>query len=261
MHDIVGRANVLFITLDCLRYDVARQALEAGMTPTLRGVLPGGWEMRETPGTFTLPSHLAFFHGFLPTPPGPGPHPRLFALQFEGSLTTTAETFVFEGVDNIIAGFQQLGYRTMCVGGVGFFNKLNPLGRVLPGFFEESVWTRQMGVASPHSTRVQVDAALDWLGRLDSEQAFLLFINISATHPPHAFYLPGAKEESIATQQSALAYVDGELPRLFDAVRQRGRCFCMLMSDHGEAHGEDGRRGHRIAHPVVTTVPYADFLL
>jgi hypothetical protein len=29
------------------------------------------------------------------------------------------------------------------------------------------------------------------------------------------------------------------------------------MADHGEAHGEDGRHGHRIAHPTVTTVPYA----
>ena len=32
----------------------------------------------------------------------------------------------------------------------------------------------------------------------------------------------------------------------------------LLMADHGEAYGEDGRRGHRIAHPTVTTVPYAE---
>ena len=35
----------------------------------------------------------------------------------------------------------------------------------------------------------------------------------------------------------------------------------LLMADHGEAHGEDGRRGHRLAHPTVTTVPYAECLL
>jgi hypothetical protein len=33
------------------------------------------------------------------------------------------------------------------------------------------------------------------------------------------------------------------------------------MADHGEAHGEDGHRGHRLAHPTVTTVPYAHFFL
>ena len=28
MHDVVGRMNVLFVTLDCLRYDTARRCLE-----------------------------------------------------------------------------------------------------------------------------------------------------------------------------------------------------------------------------------------
>src|SRR6516165_8499317 len=100
MNQVVGRMNVLFVTLDCLRLDVARHCLAAGRTPHLAAVLPRtGWETRETPGTFTLPAHLSFFHGFLPTPVGPGPHPRLFALEFDGSLTTAATTFVFRGVD------------------------------------------------------------------------------------------------------------------------------------------------------------------
>src|SRR6476659_9562542 len=109
MNAVVGHADILFLTFDCLRYDVAVSA------PTLH--LPR-WERRETPGTFTLPAHLAFFHGFLPTPLGPGPHPRLWALEFEGSLTVVPETYVFKGVDNVIAGFRELGYRTFCVGGV-----------------------------------------------------------------------------------------------------------------------------------------------
>jgi hypothetical protein len=33
MHDIVGTADVIFLTLDCLRYDVARRALCEGRTP------------------------------------------------------------------------------------------------------------------------------------------------------------------------------------------------------------------------------------
>src|SRR5262245_19672869 len=113
MHRVVGHANILFVTFDCLRHDVACRALAAGRTPTLAALLPpDGWEARETPGTFTLPAHLAFFHGFLPTPPGPGPHARLFALEFEGSLTIGPHTWTFHGVDNIIAGFRALGYRT-----------------------------------------------------------------------------------------------------------------------------------------------------
>jgi hypothetical protein len=262
MNQIVGRMNVLFITLDCLRLDVARHCLAAGRTPHLARVLPaGGWEACETPGTFTLPAHLAFFHGFLPTPVGPGQHPRLFALEFEGSLTIVPTTFVFRGVENVIAGFRSLRYRTLCVGGVGFFNKKNPLGHVLPGFFEESVWSPALGVTAPDSTAAQVRVARAWLEEVDRDQRVLLFINVSATHPPHAHYLPGATRDCPESQQAALAYVDSCLGPLFDALRRRGEWFCLVLSDHGEAHGEDGRWGHRIAHPTVTTVPYAHFLL
>lgn len=262
MNRIVGHADVLFLTFDCLRYDVAQQAWEEGRTPELGAVLPPrGWEARETPGTFTFAAHQAFFHGFLPTPRGPGPHPRPFAVEFEGSLTTVAETCVFRGVSNIIEGFRRLGYRTFCVGGVGFFNKQNPLGSVLPGYFEESIWHRSMSVTAVDSTAEQVRAARTWLeARRPAERVFL-FINLSATHAPHAHYLPGATEDSPASQAAALAYADGALGPLFAALRSRGRCYAYLMADHGEAFGEDGRWGHRIAHPTVTTVPYAEGFL
>src|SRR5438093_13091232 len=91
VRDLVGSHDVLFVTLDTLRYDVARDALAAGRTPNLAAVLPGGrWEERHSPGTFTYAAHQAFFAGFLPTPPTPGPHPRLFAARFPGSETTAA---------------------------------------------------------------------------------------------------------------------------------------------------------------------------
>ena len=262
MRQVVGHADVLMLTLDCLRFDVAQAALASGRTPTLAAHLPpDGWESRETPGTFTLPAHLAFFHGFLPTPMTPGPHPRLFALAFDGSLTIAPTTYVFREADNVVAGFAALGYRTFCVGGVGFFNKKTPLGRVLPGFFAESVWSPDLGVTARESTANQVRVALDWLGGVSPQQRVFLFINVSATHPPHAYHLEGATEDCVASQEAALAYVDSQLPPLFDALRRRGRCLCLVLADHGEAHGEDGRRGHRIAHPTVTTVPYANFFL
>jgi hypothetical protein len=262
MHQVVGRADILFVTLDCLRFDVARDCLAGGRTPQLARLLgPAGWEARETPGTFTLSAHLAFFHGFLPTPAGPGPHPRLFALEFEGSLSIAPTTYVFRGAENIIAGLRMLGYQSFCVGGVGFFNKKNPLGRVLPGFFDDSVWSAELGVTARDSTEHQVRAALDWLAGVGAGRRIFLFINVSATHPPHAHYLPGAGADSVESQAAALAYVDSCLPPLFDALRRRGECFCLFLADHGEAHGEDGRHGHRIAHPSVTTVPYAHFFL
>jgi hypothetical protein len=261
MHDVVGKANILFVTLDCLRFDVAQAAMLNGRTPEFARQLPdAGWEARETPGTFTLAAHLAFFHGFLPTPMSPGQHPRLFALEFEGSLTIAPTTFVFSSVENVIAGFHRIGYSSFCVGGVGFFNKKTPLGQVLPGFFNESVWEPELGVTAKDSTAAQVRTVIGWLESVRVSDKVLLFVNISATHPPHAHYLDGAKRDCPDSQVAALAYVDGQLSTLFDALRHRGEWFCLFMADHGEAHGEDGRWGHRIAHPTVTTVPLCSFL-
>lgn len=257
MNGVVGRADILFVTFDCLRQDVAAWCLAEGWLP---GLLPCSWEARDTPGTFTLPAHLAFFHGFLPTPRSPGPHARLFALEFDGSLSTGPTTAVFSGVPDIFSGLAARGYRTFCVGGVGFFNKRNPLGQVLPGFFQESAWAPELGVAARNSTEAQVGVAIDWLARIPDEQRVLLFLNVSATHPPHAHYA-GKPRECFASQAAALRYAASCLPPLLDAMRRRGECLCLFMGDHGEAYGEDGQFGHRIAHPTVTTVPYAEFLL
>src|SRR5687768_9665761 len=121
--ELIPTHDVLLVTLDTLRYDVAREALEAGSTPYLAAVLPGGaWELRYTPGTFTYAAHHAFFAGFLPTPACPGPHSRLFAARFAGSETTTEQTCVLDAPD-IVTGLARLGYHTACIGGVGFFNK------------------------------------------------------------------------------------------------------------------------------------------
>src|SRR5882672_6477602 len=150
--ELVGNADVLFITLDTLRYDVARDALDRGMTPNIARVLPpGGWEERHSPATFTYAAHQSFFAGFLPTPCAPGLHPRLFAAHFAGSTTITEQTCVFDEGD-IVSGLSQRGYRTLCIGGVGFFNKQTSLGMVLPGLFDESYWDPSLSVIDARST-------------------------------------------------------------------------------------------------------------
>ncbi len=258
---LVGTHDVLFVTLDTLRYDVAVEELRAGRTPHLAQILPGGrWEERHSPGSFTYAAHHAFFAGFLPTPAAPGPHPRLFATRFPGSETTTAQTYVFDTPD-IVTGFASLGYRTICIGGVGFFNKQNPLGSVLPSLFMESFWSSDLGVTHPHSTENQVALARDRLDKLPADRRVFLFVNISAVHQPNRIFLDGATEDSLASHAAALRYVDTHLPPLFEAMHGRGPVLAILCSDHGTAYGEDGFSGHRLAHPTVWTVPYAEFVL
>lgn len=251
---LVGTHDVLFLVLDTLRFDVA----SAARIPNLRKRLPGGqWELRHAPGNFTYASHQAFFAGFLPTPAKPGRHPRLFATRFGGSETTTGETCVFDAPD-IVRGFASRGYRTVCIGGVGFFNPANALGQVLPSYFQEAHWSEATGVTAKDSTRAQVSLAVDVLGRV-KERVFL-FINVSALHQPNKHYVEGATEDSLATHAAALEYVDAQLPPLFDALKARGPSLCIVCSDHGTAYGEDGFYGHRLNHPVVSNVPYAEFV-
>jgi hypothetical protein len=260
-NQLVGTHDVLLVTLDTLRFDVAQQALDRDWTPNLARHLPtGGWECRHSPGNFTYAAHQAFFAGFLPTPSAPGKHPRLFATRFPGSETTTPETCVFDAPD-IVTGFAQRGYHTLCIGGVGFFNKRSPLGNVLPGLFAESYWGEELGVTDPRSTENQVALARQRVANLEPRQRLFLFLNISALHQPNCMYLPGASEDSPESQAAALAYVDHHLPDLFHLLQRRAPVLCVICSDHGTAYGEEGYWGHRVCHPVVWTVPYAEFVL
>lgn len=257
---LIGTHDILLVTLDSLRYDVAASALAAGRTPNLARLLPGGtWERRHAPGSFTYAAHQAIFAGFLPTPAEPGAHPRHFALRFEGSRTTGPDTAVFDAPD-IVSGLAARGYHTLCIGGVGFFDKRTPLGHVLPGLFAESHWHPGFGVRARGSTAAQVAFAAERVAALPPERRLFLFVNVSATHHPTRAYLPGATGESAETQAAALAYADGALPPLFGALRRRGPALCILCADHGSAFGEDGYRGHRLAHPTVWDVPYAEFI-
>ncbi|WP_276375530.1 STM4013/SEN3800 family hydrolase [Corallococcus exercitus] len=181
-------------------------------------------------------------------------------MRFEGSETTGPGTCVLDAPD-LVTGLAGRGYHTVCIGGTGFFNQKNPLGRVLPGLFSEAHWAPELGVTDPRSTENQASLAVKILGALPREQRVFLFINVSALHQPNRHYVPGATEDSKATQAAALAYVDGQLGPLFQALRRRGPAFCIVCSDHGTAYGEDGYTGHRLGHPVVWTVPYGEFVL
>jgi hypothetical protein len=263
MNEIVGSHDLLFVTLDTLRYDVAAEELAAGRLLNLARVLPDGWEERHSPGSFTFASHSAFFAGFLPTPTPPGRHPRLFAARFGGSETTASGTWVFDEPD-LVSGLAAAGYRTVCVGGVGFFNPESRLGQVLPGYFGEAHWAKDMGVASPTSFEAQLTCADEVVRETPADQPLFLFVNVSALHQPNWFHLAGATQDDGDTREThaaALRYVDRHIGHLFEVMASRRDCFAIVCSDHGTAYGEDGHVGHRIAHPAVWTVPYADFVL
>lgn len=258
----IGKHNVLMITFDTLRYDVAAKAMSEHHTPFLSGLLPNGlWEKRHTPATFTYAAHHAFFSGYLPTPtPKTSGYKRLFACEFAESSTTGPNTWVSSEA-TLVEGLAKIGYHTICIGGVGFFNRQNKLGSVLPDLFEESHWSPELGVTNDRSTYHQVKLAKQCIDRVAGRKPFFLFINLSAMHQPNCIFSKSSKDDSPTTQLQALAYVDGELPALFNHLQSLGNTLCILTSDHGTTYGEDNMLGHGIAHPNVWEVPYQEFIL
>ena len=188
----------------------------------------------------------------------PGKHPRLFATKFVGSETALHNTYIFEA-PNIVQGFQNIGYQTICIGGVGFFNKKTPLSLVFPSMFAESYWEESFGVTAQHSTQFQFEKAAELLAQ--QQKKVFLFINISALHQPNYFYLNDNKNDSLESHAAALEYVDSQLPILITALKKRNQTFVICCADHGTTYGEDGYTGHRIGHEKVWDVPYLEVLV
>jgi hypothetical protein len=261
MKELVGTHDLVWLVLDSLRFDVAEQEMVAGRTPEFAALFPNGWEKRHSPASFTFPAHQAFFAGFLPTPADPSASmERLFAVPFGGSKSIGPGTCVVNGAD-VVHGLEESGYQTICVGGVGFFNGKTPLSRVLPGYFNEWHWSREMGVTGPSSTKHQFELAARRLAEISTDQRVFLFINVSAIHRPNRYYIKGRKTDDLETHAAALRYVDGCLPTLIEALAARGPSHLLACSDHGTLFGEDGYEGHRVAHPGVYTVPFGETLI
>jgi hypothetical protein len=261
MRSLIGTHDLLMVTLDTLRHDVAAELAATGRTPNLARVLPQGrWERRHSPASFTYAAHHAFFAGFLPTPATPGNHERLYAAAFAGSETSGPDTWVFDAPD-LPTALAKEGYHTLCLGGVGFFNRRTALGEVLPGLFAEAHWEPAFGVTAPDCLGAQLDRLSSSLAAVPAGQPVFTFLNVAAMHQPNRHYT-GAQADDRDSHAAALEYVDGLLPRLIELVTGRGRpVLAILCSDHGTAYGEDGHTGHRVGHEVVWTVPYTEFIL
>lgn len=259
MNLILPEHDLLWLVLDSLRFDVAEREWAIGGTPNLRRLIgESGWQRCHAPGNFTFPSHQSFFAGFLPTPSDPGMgRERLFAARFAGSESTGPGTKVFDE-DNVIAGLRGIGFHTICIGGVGFFNKKTALSRVLPGYFDESHWREEFGVTCRDSPGHQCAFAAERIAAFPSQQRLLLFVNFSAVHQPNSFYLRDSGIDDMESHAAALRAIDREIPVLMSAFADRPRpVFHVTCSDHGTAYGESGFTGHRVSVSEVWDVPYA----
>lgn len=262
MNKIVGEKDIVFICIDSLRYDVAKCEQDEGRTPNINKY--GTWQMRHAPGNYTFPSHAAMFIGNLPSPVEPIPlyeRERLFVAKENMNLAKLHPySFVFEG-DSFIRGLEYVGYDTVCVGGVGFFNKRTPINSILPSYFKESYWYTKFACHIKESFEHQISFISRHIARKDLDKRLFYYINIDSVHYPNSFYMEKQNEDDVGSHAAALRYVDSHIARLFDLFSGRGGAFCILCSDHGSCYGEDGYHFHCHSHDIVNTVPYMHFMI
>ncbi len=258
---LIGTHDIVWVVLDSLRFDVAQKAHLGAETPHLSALFPDGWECRHAPGNFTLPSHVAMFSGFFPTPLNKPKAGRLFAPRVPGIEALTSDTFVFDE-RSIPEALAQRGYRTVCIGGVGFFANILPITTILPSYFQETYWKPHYGPGRKDALRLQTDRAREIFATTDAP--LMLFMNVAATHHPTAVFVDGAIAETIDTQRASLRHVDEGLGELFAYLllrRETRPTVLIVCSDHGDAFGEDGFYGHRLSHRTVMEIPYAHVVL
>ena len=114
-----------------------------------------------------------------------------------------------------------------------------------------------------------LDDALAWVEALGDEP-FFLFVHLLDPHEPYDPPAPfdarfasapgdGDPRADIDLYDGEIAYVDRELGRFLDGLRELGRhdeTVIAFLSDHGEEFGEHGRQGHSAhLHDEVLAVP------
>ncbi len=264
MNEVISQNDILFLCFDTLRYDIAKKAEKEQTTPVLNSY--GEWLECSAAGNFTYPSHHSMFVGFLPAPihaKNIQEREMLFFPKGIGMGKKPKNSFVFEGA-TIMEGLAKMGYHTLCIGGVSFFNKRTDIGRIFPNMFLESHWTQRFSCSQPKSAEYQIEKVLkclDELDKIDKNKRIFCYINFSAIHYPNNYYLENCKKDCLESHQKALEYIDKSLEPLFEAFKKRSKTFVIATSDHGTCYGEDGYLFHGINHSIVNTVPYKHFFL
>jgi arylsulfatase A-like enzyme len=226
-------SGLVIITLDTTRADRLPVYGFSGIaTPMIdelasRGVV---FDDAESVAPLTLPAHTSLFTGLYPA--NHGVHEN-GGPALDRSHTTLA------------AILHDRGFRTAAFVGSIVLHRDRGLSQ---GF---DVYDDGSADGTPAPKRRQgsevVDRARAWIDRLDGTP-FFLWVHLYDVHAPQA--LPIELRRRYGDRyEGGIAYVDTQVGRLLDALRQRdllSNTVVVVAGDHGESLGEHGEKGHGI---------------
>ncbi|HEV2781369.1 MAG TPA: sulfatase-like hydrolase/transferase [Actinophytocola sp.] len=283
----LSEKNVVFVTVDSCRYDVAR----AARIPFIRSI--GELRRARTHGSFTVPAHHAFFAGHLPvvleeplTDYYSEAACQLWRIKTGRTLEEKRRFGLLFGANNVVAGYRALGFKVLGAGGVSQFSDGSCLRAYFgddflyfgPNLDEEPLRERDPGTFPLNNIETIVR-------NLAGHDKWFLFVNCPETHYPYDIGngIPADVLESYATlkgslnlregpavpaslgprlremQLIALEYLDGQLGKLFELLPRRRDIVVIVCGDHGENFGEHfagkPRWGHMVPSREVMEVP------
>lgn len=231
--------NVLLITLDTTRADrLGCYGYESALTPVLDKLAEHGvvFERAYAPAPLTLPSHATMLTGLYPP---------------EHGLHNNGQAALPAGLPTLATQFRAAGYETGAFVAAVVLEKKYGLDR---GFqtYDDDLSQVDESLNGHHRSRsgsAVVDAALNWL-KPRTARPFFCWVHLFDPHYP---YLAHADRfgDRFADQpyDAEIAYVDQQVGRLIDVLRQSGvdeRTIVVIAGDHGESLGEHGELTHSL---------------
>lgn len=274
--------NILFITLDSCRYD---SFLEADL-PFIKKL--GNTRKATAPGTYTLPSHMSYFVGYLPSVTSEpfneyysSDVKQLWRLESGRPRDIKTVGLMLKG-KTIIEGYKNIGFKTLGFGGVRWFNS-----SLLQNHFDKFIYLGKSDKCSVFTFRKEEEFPLNHIDsiiqKVQGEKSFI-FLNCPETHVPYdsgknidkhklkkilerySKIWGGKKSKSKnidllnsdfeflkRCQIKSLESIDEKVRKLVSELPKPLKV--IITSDHGECLGEDGNWGHGFIHETVYNVP------
>ena len=247
-----GHPSIAFIVLDSCRYDSMMLASHSNMDAL-------GLHFRKTysPANYTLPAHVAFFKGTsMPSSPRLSGiynhrHTKVFSISrsVDATSSTRRETLIeLPEAGTILEGLRIHGYRTIGIGGVDWFDVDVATSAFWKEWFEDFYFDDDFRPGRVDSLTPQIEL-LKTLGLRESDSPVFFFLNVSVTHIPYMGY--GLTPQG---QARTVEHFDALLPDILEHLPRP--LLLMILSDHGDALGEDGIHAHHIFHEKVFEIPF-----
>ena len=240
-----ARLNVVLITLDTTRADYLGCYGQSGArTPTLDrlardGVLFGHC---TTSCSLTLPAHVSIMTGA---------YPFVHGARQNGTYR------VAEANETLAEAFHAAGYATKATIAVSVLNRPYGLDQ---GFEEYHDVPPKSGADEGYVERPGDEVCTDALAllRKAAPGPFFLWVHFYDPHFPYISH-GGDATERTALYQGEIDFVDLQVGRLIDAVRDLGleqQTLVIVVADHGEGLGQHGESYHSyFTHETTLHVP------